>query len=487
MIFNKLLELKDSQSTAIIYDDKSYSYSDFFIQINATIDYLSIIERAGNGQLCVVSIQNFHLCWLTILALRFRGYSTLYVESIEQMEKLELRNIAHIFILESELERHLSVRELQNKYKSNYIIVPDRIYFERDSYCHLSVSNSNIPTQSGHILYTSGTTGTYKKVFIDVKSEQFFSARLKIAYELSTDTKFNNVLLPLYTTAGYRIPLAVWNFAGCVIFNKNKSEIVDIFAHGSNLVFLTPFLVSEFIKAGSEYDSNRNSDFKVSIGGGFLSEELAKKVVERLSAHLKIIYGSTETSARLYSEYTSSEDLMWLKTPENNRFYIFNSEFKECNIDEEGELAIKIAENDPYEYLDDEESSSKTFRDGYFFPGDRAVKRGDGKIRILGRTQDVINIMGDKYNVTPIEKNILDFVGASNVCIFSTFTDSGKNKVIVAVETDKGVLPSQIQTIENYLDRFDEVEIKTVSKFPTTLGAMTKIDRTALRNFLLLN
>ena len=52
-------------------------------------------------------------------------------------------------------------------------------------------------------------------------------------------------------------------------------------------------------------------------------------------------------------------------------------------------------------YLDDDEATGKMFRDGCFCPGDMAVRRADGRVRILGRTADVLNIRGRRSRWRP--------------------------------------------------------------------------------------
>ena len=47
----------------------------------------------------------------------------------------------------------------------------------------------------------------------------------------------------------------------------------------------------------------------------------------------------------------------------------------ECSPGQEGDLRILRTELDWQCYLDDVETTAKVFRDGFFYPGDRAVMR----------------------------------------------------------------------------------------------------------------
>ena len=186
----------------------------------------------------------------------------------------------------------------------------------------------------------------------------------------------------------------------------------------------------------------------------------------------------------MYSTFANDEDLIWLQPRFEDHYKILNDAGEECGVDEEGVLATKMRDTDSFEYFEDPETTAEFFHDGYFFPGDLAVKRADGRIRILGRVTDVINIQGDKFSVAPFEKAIEKFIQASTVCIFSTFTVNGKNRVIVAIEAATNPTIEQISEIQKFLNRFDELAINVLPEFPRTQTAMRKIDRKALRSLL---
>jgi len=48
-----------------------------------------------------------------------------------------------------------------------------------------------------------------------------------------------------------------------------------------------------------------------------------------------------------------------------------------------------------------------------------AVRRKDGRIRILGRVGDVLNLGGQKIAIEPFEKAARDLLGVDSLCVFS--------------------------------------------------------------------
>jgi acyl-coenzyme A synthetase/AMP-(fatty) acid ligase len=112
-----------------------------------------------------------------------------------------------------------------------------------------------------------------------------------------------------------------------------------------------------------------------------------------VTTKLGIVYGSTElATSALLSRGCTEGDLYWLAPAPNRTVRIVDENGNECPAGKQGELRIGLMDIDCKSYLDDEETSAKVFRDGFFCPGDMAVSRADGRVRILGRTADVLSV-----------------------------------------------------------------------------------------------
>ena len=71
-----------------------------------------------------------------------------------------------------------------------------------------------------------------------------------------------------------------------------------------------------------------------------------------------------------------------------------------------GEVGVKT----PYqvhEYLADSEETASRFRDGYFLSGDLGYVDDDGLLHLAGRSDDIINIHGQKINPHLIESEAI--------------------------------------------------------------------------------
>src|SRR5262249_12691210 len=144
------------------------------------------------------------------------------------------------------------------------------------------------------------------------------------------------------------------------------------------------------------------------------------------------------------SRVTITDDMHWLAPHDGRTIEIVDENGNKCR---EGELRFLLTEVDCTSYLDDEEASAKVFRNGFFYPGDLAVRRADGRIRILGRVDDVLNWQGRKYPVAPIEHKIQQLLGVDEVCVFSGLNAAGNEELAVAVQSSRQPSRSELEAV----------------------------------------
>src|SRR5262249_52958190 len=261
---------------------------------------------------------------------------------------------------------------------------------------------SNPSSFGGHIIYTSGSTGSHKKLLLEGKDEDRRNASLvrKVSYNKST---ISFGATGISSGVGFKSPSAVWHVGGCVVYDWRPDYLKTMFRHGVNSSMLTARLLKNLVKS-RDTSGPMNHDCELLIGAGFLAVELAEKAISRVTKRLGVTYGASEIGTpALLSRFTATKNMHWLSPGDGRTIQIVDERGNECL---EGELRIPLTDIDCTSYLDDREASAKVFRDGFFYPGDMAVRRADGRIRILGRVDDVVNVQGGKFAVTPIEHEI---------------------------------------------------------------------------------
>ncbi len=465
------------QKPAVIANDVGLSYAQFARVIEVSRRYLQSLGLVANGT--VIVLPNDHLdAWVFMLALRALGLGTVCVPSIDVAESLKLTNIACL-VTSGRDPRTLKLSgSLQGV---RMIAVPGAI-FASPLVGGLPNAAAGAPLFGGHILLTSGTTGTYKKVYLPGEAEDARNAARAAAYPLIHGMTFHAVNLGLWTTIGFRVPSAVWHVGGCVIMDSRPSIWSSFFRHPFDLSIVTPPMLKELNKA---YGGGPPRDqCEILVTAGFVPTELAEETVRRLTPRIGIAYGSTELAAPALLSRRADGDIYWLKPVPGRTIRIVDEHGSECPVGQEGELQFGLLDIDCKSYLDDDETSARIFRDGYFCPGDMAVRRADGRVRVLGRTVDVLNVRGEKFAVAPLEMAVQRALDGKEVCLFSGLDDSGDDELVIVVETDEKLPDSVRDRVAREFAAFAKIRFAFVKEFPRTSMGTSKTRRSILRQLV---
>ena len=71
----------------------------------------------------------------------------------------------------------------------------------------------------------------------------------------------------------------------------------------------------------------------------------------------------------------------------------------------------------------------------FFYPGDLAIMRADGRIALQGRATEVLNIGGDKIAPAPIEERMEAELGVSGVCLFTMQNEDAEEEAHAVIES----------------------------------------------------
>ena len=320
-------------------------------------------------------------------------------QSFEQAQSLNLKSVAFIVVSQG----HDQAAKLRGTSLdgTNAITVSPEI-FSNIRTGKLPSYQPHVPPFGGHILLTSGTTGTYKKIFLDpqIRGQKKYRARQRVSREQEHEL-LRRRFWPVGVHRLSRCPRRCGMPAAASSLIPGKT-LRRFFRHRVDLAILTPLMLKKLIQALEP--GSANDKCEVLVTAGFLTVELAKEATRRVTKRVGISYGCTELATpSLISRSWREGDMHWLRPTISRVIRIFDENGNECPPDQEGELRIALLDIDCTGYLDDDDASARMFRDGFFCPGDIAVRRPDGRVRILGRATDVLNVRGLKIAVAPIE------------------------------------------------------------------------------------
>jgi len=214
----------------------------------------------------------------------------------------------------------------------------------------------------------------------------------------------------------------------------------------------------------------RQPQMTLFVGGAATRQELLDQARERITARLYNSLGSTEAA-------TFAQTL--LVTPEDRRWHQLIPERDPQLVDEadqptpQGQIGrVRVStRGGPQGYLGDAASTSRFFRDGYFYPGDLGVIRADGRMALMGRTTDVINVLGQKLSPAPFEDELCERLGVSGACLFASPDDAGEEELHLVLETDAPPSADRLRrAVRETLIGFPHARVHFATALPRNAG-----------------
>jgi acyl-CoA synthetase (AMP-forming)/AMP-acid ligase II len=158
----------------------------------------------------------------------------------------------------------------------------------------------------------------------------------------------------------------------------------------------------------------------ITQAGGAMAASIQKKVVNVFSpAHLYIMYGATEASARL--SYLEPDQLTrkWGsigKAIPNVDLFIADERGNPKPPNSEGEIAAR-GSNIMQGYWNDLDSTKKVLRNGLYYTGDIGYMDDEGFLFVIGRIKDIIKVGGERVSAKEIEETILQLKKVREVAV----------------------------------------------------------------------
>lgn len=318
-------------------------------------------------------------------------------------------------------------------------------------------------TDAGHSIaegkwyyFSSGSTGK-PKVF------GFTSRRLadllKAWYSSIGQAADEIVLCPPTATHfhGTMIAFSALLNGNTLIFcNTDHLNAADLEAlletHRPTLMSGTPYHYQKLLThlAGRENEFNGLSDMRLAIcGSAPLSKSLADRFHDRFGIYLHQGYGLSEIGVICIDIRPELGTGTVGPVIDDVEYRIISDSGETVPEEEAGELIVRA----PFmatEYLGQEALTRQTFKDGWLHTGDIVREDGLGRITIVGRKSQFINIAGLKVYPAEIEKAIIAWDPSLSVAIREEEA-SGKPVIAAYLETPAAGKVIDLEGLREYL------------------------------------
>ncbi len=432
--------------TAIIHNEKGYTYKELFLEIES-IKNSHLKDIVSGDVVAILSDYSFKSIALLLALYENQNIIVPITSDLENEinEKIEESFVNKIIKIDTE---YSIINKIQHS-------------------THQMITNLQNTESSGLVLFSSGSTGKPKAMIHNFNN-------LVNHYKDKKEKSLNMILFLMFDhIGGLNTLLNVLSMGATMIIpqDRNADNICKLLQDykirvlPSSPTFLNLILMS---KAYEKYDLKNLR--MVTYG----TEAMPVSLLERLQIlfpRTKFLqtFGTSETGIVNTTSLSSNSTYMKIDDPEQEYKIVDN------------ELWLK-SKTQVMGYLN---ASMDSFTDdGWFKTGDLVETSENGYIKIVGRSKEVINVGGEK--VLPIEvesvillieevedvmvyaeKNII--TGQTVVCdvVLNTMLDSKQTKKLIRqacknqLETYK--IPTKVNIVNktNFSDRFKKIRIKS--------------------------
>jgi acyl-CoA synthetase (AMP-forming)/AMP-acid ligase II len=333
------------------------------------------------------------------------------------------------------------------------------------------------------ICLTSGTTGEPKA--IGRLSHNLLSARLArflfaigapVVSRLYSD-------LGIATAAGFiRALLMLWRGGTIFYYGASPEDTLQAFdLYKMESMAAGPFALAEYLKFYESHPDFPCSFDSIVCLGGHLSRSLSERVRARMCSNLFSVYGSTEVST-----VASAPAQVVADTPgavgyvvPDASVEIVGASGRPLAAGSDGIVRVRTPTG-VTEYLGDQEASARTFRDGWFYPGDVGRLTADGMLVVSGRENATLNIGGDKLKPEAIEAVLTSIPSVAQAAVFAEKDPLGVDQIVALIVPSSRFDPEAIRThcLARLPDGLTPVRFVQVSELPRNEAG--KLDRSRL-------
>ena len=299
----------------------------------------------------------------------------------------------------------------------------------------LGSGRSALPLPRSHgddpirITRTSGTTGVTKILIVPRRQNDARLEHYAKTYGFNAGSRYL-VTMALSVFPIYAAVMGCLRYGGTVVFpNQDSPMALTSTGHEITHAALTPLHLKLILDA-LPADNPKPKQLTIYAFGAGVSPELRARALDRLATLIFGSYGCNEAGfisiARPGDEGDSST--IWpgvdVEIVDENDLPLPNGAVGRIRV--RSEFMVDG-------YLDDPDATRRMFRDGWFYPGDSGVIDVPGRLKLLGRTDDLLNVGGVKFAPEDLERMIAREPHVRDVGVCSLRNDLGIEEVCAAV------------------------------------------------------
>lgn len=328
------------------------------------------------------------------------------------------------------------------------------------------------------IVFSSGTTGRPKGVPFTVG---LTLARIASAQRHWMPADPFVSLLGVDTVSGFQTVIGrLLAGKAAVLPGDGAANARLLSAVSARSIKTSPARLADLLDALEEPDAPTLSVEFVQVAGSLLSATLARRCHRLLGVEPTYLYGSTEAG-------TVTRGTMDIQHParvgvvvDDAQVEIVDDRDKEVTSGQVGTVRIRTP-NMPSQYWHGGPEVNGSFRDGWFYPGDRGRVTLDGQLEIVGRADDLVNAGGAKIELAELDLWLAELPLVREIASFSFQDENGLVAVGVAYSASRSIEPRLVHDrVQALIPMVDVRAVLRVDQLPrNATGKVLRSELTA--------
>ncbi|AFW02634.1 acyl-CoA synthetase [Gluconobacter oxydans] len=284
-----------------------------------------------------------------------------------------------------------------------------------------------LPDDVVRVALVNGTNGTLRKikltarhieisvyhlVFQDLSTYGYRNNELRVVPTLGPTTPTGFLIVISALASGARLQMLQQRELGLAFSQKAPTVAI------SSPIHITAIL--DQMPPGME----PLKSLYLTVAGGKLPNELRERIRDKLTPNIQVVYGAEECGiATVENGSTSSDDAVGKSLPWVNLQIVDDADVV---VPPETIGQVRISGTGVVSgYADEPEATSRQFRNGWFYPGDKGSLTQDGILHLHGRCDDLVNFGGEKFDLHTLDAHALQCEGVTDAAMFTVPDELG--------------------------------------------------------------